>query len=108
LTAAVLGATPTGYYNRYIDNSVNFRLIKDGNQVKSTDVQVSNIKMIQLNDDGSYDSAGTNIWGSLMSLNEKLWFDFLAESIGLDKSYLFSATATYDGAETYLILLVNC
>lgn len=64
--------------------------------------------MLQMNDDGSYNAAGTNIYGSLMSLNENLWFTFKDESIGLDKSYLFTATATYKGAETYLILYVNC
>ena len=108
MTAAVLGATPTGYYNRYMDNSVNFRLIQDGNQVKSSEVEVSNIKMLQLKSDGSYDSEGANIYGNLMSLNDNLWFTFQAESIGLDNSYLFTATATYKGTQTYLTLYVNC
>lgn len=43
-----------------------------------------------------------------MTLDEDLWFTFLAESIAQDEDYLFTATANFKGENTEIVLLVSC
>jgi len=43
-----------------------------------------------------------------MDIDPDLWFIFDAESITSEDSYLFTATATYDGSSVDLVLLIDC
>lgn len=82
LTAVLLGAQPTGYYNRFLDNSVNIWVLQNGNQVNSKDVSISNIQLRQLTSEGVFNAAATNNYNANhMSYDEDLWFTFEAESI---------------------------
>ena len=43
-----------------------------------------------------------------MSISEELWFKFNAQSISDEKTYLFTATATYKGASVNFGLIIDC
>lgn len=104
LTSAVLGASNSGFYNRFVQNQVNFKLIYNNIWVDPAAVTFSNTK---LHKSDNIDKWAQLISSSLATLGQDGWLTLKPEALNVDGDYLFETTATVSGSSVVVKLYIS-